>query len=74
MDIDFMNFTPELQSEPTRVSYDPQSLCLYISFGSEMYVYRGVPAHINNEFLKARSKSDYFERYIKKFYPCTRIN
>jgi len=53
-----------------RVGYDPDAEEVYVEFhDSGLYAYRGVSAHVYEEFLAADSKGTFVNEAIKPRYP-----
>jgi hypothetical protein len=56
------------------VAYSPES-ALDIEFTSgARYRYFAVPAQLFHEFLSADSKGVFFNRRIRPYYPCTKLD
>jgi hypothetical protein len=57
-----------------RIGYDPRAEEAYVEFhDSGVYGYRGVPAHVFDEFACAESKGTFVNKVIKPRYPVRRL-
>jgi hypothetical protein len=57
------------------IGYDPYSEEMRIRFvGNHLYVYRGVPQEIWDQFRVAQSKGQFFAAHIKKQYVGLRLS
>lgn len=56
------------------IGYDEAAEEVYVEFhGSGTYAYRGVPAHVFDEFLRAEFKGAFVNQAIKPRYPVRRL-
>ena len=57
------------------IGYDRRTYDLYVRFleSGHTYVYRGVEERVFEEFLRAGSKGNYFNREIKGEYPYDQV-
>ena len=54
------------------IGYDPATQELEIEYGSGVYVYYDVPAHVHRDLLDAESKGKFSATYLKGRYQCER--
>lgn len=56
------------------IEYEPRDRVLLIRFGGgELYAYRTVPAAIYEALMKAPSKGEYFDQYIRDKYKTLKV-
>jgi hypothetical protein len=54
-------------------AYDQQQFLLQLEFrNGSIYQYFQVPAHVYQDLLTAESKGQYFNRWIRDQFPCSR--
>lgn len=76
--IDFLT-TEKIDSESskllTKAEYSPlyHQLKIWFKTTGKVYMYKGVPEEIWEEFKKADSKGKYFHAYIKSLYACEKL-
>lgn len=71
--------TPRLQAVESscvaRIGYDEGAEEVYVEFhDSGTYAYRGVPARVFEDFLRAESKGAFVNEAIKPCYPVRRLS
>ncbi|AMG48615.1 KTSC domain-containing protein [Enterococcus gallinarum] len=64
-----MNMIPIRREQFIAIGYDPSLKELRIEFEAVIYTYTDIPEHIFDTFLKAHSKTFFYNRHIKN-YPC----
>ena len=56
------------------VGYDEQTQTLEVQFmGGSVYQYYGVPANTHGQLMQAPSKGQFFNTYIRRSYPFSRV-
>ena len=56
------------------IGYDQQTQTLEVEFVSGwVYQYYGVSEHMHDEIMRASSKGQFFNQYIRNFYPYSRV-
>ena len=56
------------------IGYDAQTQTLEIEFVTgRVYQYYGVPDHLYEQIMRAESKGQFFNTYIKDAYPFSRV-
>lgn len=56
------------------VGYDERTQTLEVQFvGGRVYQYYGVPANMHRKMMRAQSKGQFFNRYIRRAYPFSRV-
>jgi hypothetical protein len=55
-----------------KIGYDPSTRQMYVDFedSDPHYTYCGVPHHIFEQFVSARSVGRFYHQYIKDHYDC----
>lgn len=70
-----MNRQPVNSSNLKSVGYDQNQEILEIEFQSwRVYQYLNVPAAVYSELINANSLGQYFNNFIKDYYPTIRIS
>ena len=56
------------------VGYDERTQTLEVQFASgRLYQYYGVPANMHEQLMQAPSKGQFFNTYIRRSYPFSRV-
>ena len=65
---------PVASTNVLSVGYDRQSQTLEVEFqAGSVYQYYGVPEHMYEQFMRASSKGQYLNTYIRDQYPYSRV-
>lgn len=66
-----MEMIPVWSSAISAIGYDPSTMHMRIRFSQgDTYDYCGVPAHVFQGLLNARSKGAYYNDHIRDRYQC----
>lgn len=58
----------------TSVGYDKETQTLEVEFlNGRVYQYYGVPADLHGQLMQAPSKGQFFNAYIRNYYPFSRV-
>lgn len=67
-----MDMIPVRRERFIAFGYDPKLKELRIEFKLGMYTYTDIPDYLYDAFLKAHSKTFFYDRHIKE-YPCRKV-